>query len=249
MIGACSSIDGSAGEETSFCFVAGPEVGVGVGVAFEAALVPALEVVAVSCLDEALLEDFLISFACSFSLGACAFSFALSSFPSTSASFIGVVLVLAVGVYFALPFRFVTMAGKEGFGFSFSFFLESWGGCGGFLGTSAGAVGGGLTGAAVAVETDPGGASATSYIAVLVGALPWTREVVEVDGNAGNSASRVSLGGGELERVVPVTTPAVAWNPAALVMTLGATLDRTEVGVWATDRGTATLLDTEGGGC
>jgi len=70
MIGACSSIDGSAGEETSLCFVAGPEVGVGIGVAFEAALVPALEVVAVSCLDEALLEDFLISFACSFSLGA-----------------------------------------------------------------------------------------------------------------------------------------------------------------------------------
>jgi len=165
------------------------EVGVGIGVAFEAALVPTLEVVAVSCLDEALLEDFLISFACSFSLGACAFSFALSSFPSASASFIGVVLVLAVGVYFALPFRFVTMAGKEGFGFSFSFFLESWGGCGGFLGTSAGAVGGGLIGAAVAVETDPGGASATSYIAVLVGALPWAREVVEVDGNAGNSAS------------------------------------------------------------
>jgi len=127
MIGACSSIDGSAGEETSFCFVAGPEVGVGIGVAFEAALVPALEVVAVSCLDEALLEGFLISFACSFSLGASALSFALSSFPSASASFIGVGLVLAVGVYFALPLRFVTMAGKEGFRLLFLFLLGKLG--------------------------------------------------------------------------------------------------------------------------
>jgi hypothetical protein len=193
MIGACSSIDGGAGDETSFCFV---EVGVGVGIAFEVALAPALEVGSLSYLDEeALLEDFLVSFACSFSLGACPFSFAFSSFPSASASFIGVVLVLAMEVDFALPFRFVTMAGKVGFGFSFSFFLESWGGCGGFLGTSAGAGGGGLTGAAVALEA----ASATSDIAVLVGAFPWTREVVEADGNAGNSASRASLGGGELE--------------------------------------------------
>lgn len=150
MIGACSS--GGAGDETPFCFVTGPEAGVVVGVAFEVALAPALEVEAVSHLDEeALLEDFLISFAFSFSLGASSFSFTFSSFPSASASFIGVVLVLAIGVDFALPFRFVTMAGKAGFGLSFSFFPESWGGCGGFLGTSAGAGGGGLTGAVVAV--------------------------------------------------------------------------------------------------
>ena len=242
MIGACSSIDGGAGDETSFCFV----TGVGVGVAFKAALAPTLEVGAVSCLDEeALLEDFLVSFAFSFSFGTTSFTFPFSSFPSASASFIGVVLVLVMGVDFALPFRFVTMAGKAGFGFSFSFLPESWGGCGGFLGTSAGAGGGGLTGAG-ALETDPGGANATSDVAVLVGALPWTRGAVEVDGNAGNSASRVSFGGGEL---VPVPTLVIVWNPAALALTLGAILDRIEVGVWATERGTATLLDTEGGGC
>lgn len=37
-------------------------------------------------------------------------------------------------------------------------------------------------------------------------------------------------------------TPAIAWTLAALALTLGATLDCTDIGVWATDRGT-------GGGC
>jgi hypothetical protein len=111
---------------------------VGISIVFEAALALVLEVAAASDLDDvALLEDFLVSFALSFSLGASFFSFSLS-FPSVSASLIGVVLGLAAEVAFDLPLRFVTMAGRAGFGFSFSFFPESCGGCGGFLGTSAG---------------------------------------------------------------------------------------------------------------
>jgi hypothetical protein len=46
-----------------------------------------------------------------------------------------------------------------------------------------------------------------------------------------------------------VPTLAIAWIPAALALMLGAMLDRIDVGVWATERGAAKLLATEGGGC